>query len=202
MTPPTVLIVNGSLGGAQGNTAELLALVEEQLTARARVTHLELVREPTLDRILAEVAGADAFVFGTGTYWDSWGSPLQRFLEMTAHTEGDAIWVGKPAGVVVTAHATGAKEVVSRLLGVLNVYGLLLPPFSAMAYTYANHIAMPHANDHLRNEMWAFDDGAVLAHNVLEAVGGGRDWRPWPNNSGQHGAKWLHTYSERASGQA
>src|SRR5512141_1092226 len=130
---PTVLIVNGSLGGASGNTAELLALAEERLSKEASVSTLELVREPTLDRILAAVADADAFLFGSGTYWDSWGSPLQRFFEMTAHTEGQACWVGKPVAAIVTAHAVGSKGVLSRLLGVLNVYGMLIPPFAGLA---------------------------------------------------------------------
>jgi hypothetical protein len=75
-----VLLINGSLGGNTGNTAELMALAEERLSKDVTVTHLELCREPSMDRILEEVSKADAFIFGTGTYWDSWGSPLQRFF--------------------------------------------------------------------------------------------------------------------------
>lgn len=193
-----VLIVNGSLGGAQGNTAELLALAEEALAPQAEIAHLELVREPSLERILREAECADGFLFGTGTYWDSWGSPLQRFFEITAATEGDPVWRGKPAGAVVTAHAVGAKGVLSRLLGVLNVYGMLIPPFAGLTYTYASHVALPHAPEHLARELWTPDDVAVVCHNLLEAIRGGRDWRAWPSNSGLSDLKWLDVYSRRA----
>ena len=197
---PKVLIVNGSLGGATGNTAELLALAEERLSQEAEVSTLELVREPTLDRMISAVSEADALLFGTGTYWDSWGSPLQRFFEMTAHTEGQAIWVGKPAGAVVTAHAVGAKSVLSRLLGVLNVYGMLIPPFGGLAFTYVNQVALGHATEHLRNELWSDKDVDVVCHNLLQAVTGGRDWTLWPTNSGRYGEKWLYAYSGRRPG--
>lgn len=195
---PNILIVNGSLGGSTGNTAELLALAEQALAPRATVSYLELVREPSMDRIHQAVTDADGFIFGSGTYWDSWGSPLQRFLEMTAHTEGEDMWVGKPAGVIVTAHAVGAKGIVSRLMGILNVYGMIIPPFAGIAYTWANEVALPHASDHLRNELWTPHDVDVICHNVLEVCRGGSDWKHWPSNSGRYGEKWLHTYSSRA----
>ena len=40
------------------------------------------------------LAEADGFVFATGTYWDSWGSPLQKFLEETTAFEGTSVWLG------------------------------------------------------------------------------------------------------------
>lgn len=193
--PYRILIVNGSLGGSQGNTAELLALAEERFSKEATVETLELSREPSLDRILESVVRTDALLFGTGTYWDSWGSPMQRFFEMTAHTEGQSLWVGKPAGAIVTAHAVGAKGVLSRLLGVLNVYGMLIPPFAGLAYTYVNHVALDHANEHLANELWSPKDVDVVCHNMLQALHGTKDWTQWPTNSGRYGEKWLYAYS-------
>lgn len=194
---PRILIVNGALGGNQGNTAELLAIAEEKLAASCDIDYLELVREPTMDRMISSVKAADALLFGTGTYWDSWGSPLQRFFEMTAHTEGQSMWVGKPAGAIVTAHAVGAKGTLSRLLGVLNVYGMLIPPFAGLAYTYANHVALDHANEHLSNELWSSKDVDVVCHNLIVALAKGDDWTIWPTNSGKYGEKWLNVYSER-----
>jgi hypothetical protein len=196
-----ILLVNGSLGGSTGNTAELLALAEEALNPHAKVETLELIRQPSMDRILAAVEQADGFIFGTGTYWDSWGSPMQIFLEMTAHTEGEAMWVGKPCGIIATAHAVGAKGIVSRLMGVLNVYGLVFPPFAGIAYTWANDVALPHASDHLRNELWTPRDVEVITHNVLEYLRGGKDWRHWPSNSGRYGEKWLYAYSQQVASE-
>lgn len=195
MERPRILLINGSLGGATGNTAELLARAEIAFEGRATVSHLEMLRQPTMDRILAEVEAADGFIFGTGTYWDSWGSPMQIFLEMTAHTEGEDLWLGKPAGIIVTAHAVGAKGILSRLMGVLNVYGIVFPPFAGLAYTWSNEVALPHASDHLKNELWKPEDVDVIAHNVLEVIRGGREWLHWPSNSGRYGEKWLYTTS-------
>lgn len=199
MTTPRVLIVDGSLGGSAGNTAELLALAQRRFEREASVDYLELVREPNLARILAAIDEADAILFGTGTYWDSWGSPLQRFFEMTAHTEGQSIWVGKPAGAVVTAHAVGAKGVLSRLFGVLNVYGMMIPPFAGLVYRFVDAAAAPHANEHLRNELWSPADVEIVCHNLLSALFHRTDWKVWPTNEGRYGEKWLFTYSESAA---
>lgn len=191
----SVLIVNGALGGHAGNTAELLAQASDHMAQRVNVAYLDLSKEPPLKRILEAAKAADGFLFGTGTYWDSWGSPLQRFLEMTAHTEGSDMWFGKPAGVVVTAHAVGAKSVVSRLFGVLNSYGMLIPPMSGMAYTFVNDVALSHATEHLRGELWKSEDVDVVADNLVEAVAGGSNWRSWSTCEGLHGDKWLFAYS-------
>lgn len=197
-----VLIVNGSLGGNTGNTAELLALVEDSLARWANVASLELCREPTLDRILMESDRADAFVFGTGTYWDSWGSPLQRFFEMTAHTEGSPYWRGKPVALAVTAHAVGGKSVLSRLMGVLSSFGMLIPPFSALSYSWVNDVALPHAPEQLRSELWTLDDIEVICHNLRQATDGGREWKCWPTGSGGGTQKWLNVYSQPAPATA
>ena len=193
----TILIVNGALGGSTGNTSELLALAEERLSAHAAVSHLELCRDPSLERVLGACTEADGFLFGSGTYWESWGSPLQRFLEMTAHTEGREVWRGKPAGAIVTSHAIGASGVLSRLLGVLNAYGLMIPPFCGMTYSWAADVALPHAPKHLRNELGTPDDVGVVCHNVLEAVSCGNDWKSWPTSEGLSAEKWLFAYSRR-----
>ncbi|MCG9894222.1 MAG: NAD(P)H-dependent oxidoreductase [Fimbriimonadaceae bacterium] len=200
MPLPRVLIVNGSLAGPSGNTAELLGLAELALEGKAAIEHLDLSRRPHADRILEAVERADGFVFGTGTYWDSWSSRLQEFLEVTAHTEGFDIWVGKPAVLFATAHAVGAKGMLSRLMGVLNVYGLWFPPMAALGVTYVNQTAYPHADDHLRNELWTPADVDTLCHNLHQALTGEHDWRRWPTNSGRYGEKWLFCCSERVSG--
>lgn len=189
--------MNGALGGATGNTGELLALAEEHLASRAQVEILDLSRRPHIDRILRSATQADAFVFGTGTYWDSWSSLLQQFLEETAHTEGMAYWLGKPAAIFATAHAVGAKGIISRLMGVLNVYGLSFPPMAGLGVTYVNQTAYPHANGHLQNELWTAADVDTVCHNLMEALEGTNQWRQWPTNSGRFGDKWLFCYSER-----
>jgi hypothetical protein len=192
-----VLIINGSLGGATGNTGEVLAIAEETLLNRVEVETLDLSRQPHIDRILEAVGRADGLVFGTGAYWDSWSSYMQTFLEETAHTEGSSLWVGKPGAIFVTAHAVGAKGVISRLMGVMNVYGLSFPPMCGLGITYVNETAIPHATDHLRRELWTTADIETVCHNLSEALDGTNRWCQWPTNSGQYGEKWLFCYSNR-----
>ena len=48
-----ILIINGSISGSAGNTAELLALAEERLTEQGHsVDDLELVRDPSRERLI------------------------------------------------------------------------------------------------------------------------------------------------------
>lgn len=189
---PHVVIFNGSLSGVQGNTAVLLAEAELFLTrAGATVTYIDLNRDPSLQRVLAEAEKADAFLFGTGTYWDSWGSPMQKFLEETAATEGEDVWLGKPAGILVTAHAVGGKGVLSRLMGILNVYGMAFPPFAGMCYTYVNHHALPSAPEGLVAELWKFEDVRVVCANLLEYLRGGNQWQSWGCAKVGGIEKWL-----------
>jgi chromate reductase len=165
----------------------------------ASVSTLELARDPSLERVMEACNGANAFIFGTGTYWDSWGSAVQRFFEMTAHTEASDTWLGKPVGAIITAHAVGAKGVLSRLLGICNQYGMSLPPFAGMTYTWANDVAIRNASEHLGTELWRPADVEVVAHNVLEMANGGNNWRKWPTSEGLYGEKWLHVYSNKES---
>ncbi len=106
---PTLAVLNGSLGGDQGNTGAILRALTHELDSRARLVHIDLNSPPPpaeLHRLLTEAHG---FVFATGTYWDCWGSPLQRFLETATDLEASDVWLGKPAAVVVTMHAVGGK---------------------------------------------------------------------------------------------
>ena len=194
---PNILIINGSISGISGNTAELLALAEEKLSLEGEVSYLELCRDPSLEHILSMAEKADGFLFGTGTYWDSWGSPLQKFFEITSSTEGEKYWIGKPVGVIVTAHAVGAKGIVSRLFGVLNVYGMFIPPLAGFAYTHVNHVAIPHASESLKKELWTADDVEIVCHNLLEAAKGGKNWKQWPMDNLHFTDKWLDIYSSR-----
>lgn len=189
---PHIAIFNGSPSGVSGNTAVLLGAAEEWLgRSGTTVSYIDLCREPSLERIIEEARKSDGFIFGTGTYWDSWGSPMQRFFEETAATEGEEYWVGKPAAALVTAHAVGGKSVLSRLFGVLNVYGMLIPPLAGLCYTYVNHHALPTAPEGLKAELWKFSDVEVVCHNLLEAVRGGTDWRSWGSAKVGGIERWL-----------
>jgi hypothetical protein len=195
----SVLVINGGLGGRSGNTAVLLdRLVSHLSDCRMRRVNLAswgpaLAISGRLakfgNRLLADV---DGFVFGTGTYWDSWGSPMQRFLEAMTRFEGGDIFLGKPAAVVVTMHSVGGKEVLSRLGGVLNTMGMWMPPMCGMVYSTVNHLLLRNGlGSDWAEDVWSLEDLAVIAHNLQQAMDGGRDWIGWPVDRKPPGRRWI-----------
>lgn len=181
-----ILILNGALGGKDGNTARLF----KAFGTDVRVVHL--ASDPFPSR--ADLADADAFVFATGTYWDSWGSPLQRFLEQATPLEGDACWFGKPAAILVTMHSVGGKEVASRLQGVLNTFGLFVPPMGAMTFSLVNQEAL-RSGSAWAEDFWCLDDVDVLAQNLRTAaqnkIGLNPGWTQWPVDREDPSRIWL-----------
>ena len=85
-----IVIVNGGAGGATGNSALVIARLHRTLKSLRSSAQIEVatLKNQSTDAALASLQGADGMVFVTGTYWDSWGSPLQRFLEEATSAEG------------------------------------------------------------------------------------------------------------------
>jgi chromate reductase len=188
-----VVVLNGSLGGERGNTGAVLAALLTYLRPRCEVEVIQLATDGrTATELSPNLHGADAFVFATGTYWDSWGSPLQRFFEQATDMEGTDVWLGKPAAVLVTMHSVGGKGILSRVQGVLSTLGLLVPPMSGLVYSLASHIAMHDApSDPELTDFWQLHDCEIIAHNLLEAAIGGRNWRAWPIDRGAADRLWI-----------
>jgi chromate reductase len=187
----TVLGINGSPHGDSGNCAKLADVVRRILGARARFETIHLADEIPFWEVSESIGRADGFVFLTGTYWDSWGSPLQRFLEEATVTEGTDLWLGKPCVVGVLMHSVGGKGVLSRLQGVLNTYGLFIPPMSGFLYSVVNQLALKGEESPLSEDLWRIDDLEVVCHNLLEACRYPGDWRGWPVNRTGFDKVWL-----------
>ncbi len=179
-----ILVLNGSISGSDGSTEQCLRRVASNLSDRGiDIVFRLLTLRKGLDWFLADVRKSDGFVIGTGTYWDSWGSPLQKFLEDIAGLDSSSLLFGKPVGLVVTEHSTGGKGVLSRLMGVLNTFGLWCPPHGGMVYSAVAHWALGHgwlSGNGQAEETWHLDDLDVIAHNLAEAVLGTHQWTPWP----------------------
>jgi NAD(P)H-dependent FMN reductase len=173
-------MLDGSLSGS-GNTAALLDQFQmhlEQLgkdfKREVEIVRVPLCTTPTAD-VLNVISKTDALVFATGTYWDSWGSPLQRFLEEATETECSALWLGKPAAVLVSAHSVGGKGILSRLQGVLTTFGCWVPPLCGWYFTAANRLALDQTPSsarlqELQEDLWSTADLAIVAHNLLVAL--------------------------------
>jgi len=198
MSRQTITLVNGSLGGADGNTGTLLLPMLRRLRSDVLVEELHLAQDArAIDELAPLLARSDGFVFATGTYWDSWGSPLQRFLEQSTALEAGPVWLGKPAAVVVTMHSVGGKGVLSRLQGVLSTLGLSIPPMSGLVVSLATELAVAHpsALEEAR-DFWSEDDLEVAAHNLLEAARGGGAFRAWPVSRADASRRWVRARSE------
>lgn len=176
---PRILVLNGSLGGSRGNTASMLERTLGILRRRADADVCTLIDEPDIGAVLPRFAAADAFLFATGVYWDSWGSPLQRFFEEATASEGTDLWMGKPAALIVTMHAVGGKAVLSRLMGVLNSFGAYVPPMGGMTYSLANQLSARSGVTEDLADLWCEEDLDVVTHNLVEAACGTRRWRAW-----------------------
>jgi NAD(P)H-dependent FMN reductase len=190
MSDRRILALDGSLAGDGGNSAALLGRAAELLRPHASVTRACLARDPGFAAHAPALAAADALVLATGTYWDSWSSHLQRFLEEATASEGSALWLGKPAAVLVTAHSVGAKGVLSRLQGVLVTLGVRIPPMGGLVVTEVGQLARAVGGP-ATDDIWSAEDLAVVCHNLLVCLRGGDDWRAWPVDRRDPARRWL-----------
>ena len=220
---PRLLLLNAALAGDAGNTAVLLARARRLLARRATVESLTLASLPTsfsdaqlsalhsqplpvsqLSALNSQLVGAltraDGFLLGTGTHWDSWSSVLQTFLEDATPHEGTALWLGKPAAVIVSEHSTGGKAVLSRLQGVLVTLGCTLPPMSGLVLSRAAVLAAHHSPlPATTADFWCEADLRIVCHNLAEAarisLPGATParprWRTWPVDRHDFHARWL-----------
>lgn len=202
-----ILILNGSPSGNSGNCGEIIKLLKRPLKGKSVRTgktaipdrselHWETVHLAHVSynsRLIKKIETADAFLFITGTYWDSWGSPMQKFLEEATGLEADPRVVGKPAGVIVLKHSVGGKGVLSRLQGVLSSFGFLLPPFSGMTLSLASQLATSTTakrNQHA-DDFWGMDDIDVIIENLQLAAKQPTTWKVWPVDRKNFRKTWV-----------
>jgi chromate reductase len=184
-----ILILNGSIHGAAGNSG----LVIKRLRTLHREIRWEVVHLKTTSygkALISRIEKADALLFLTGTYWDSWGSPLQKFLEDATELEADARIVGKPAGACVLMHSVGGREVLSRLQAVLSTMGFLIPPMSGMAYSLSGQLALRGSNKHAK-DFWCLEDLEVIVENLKSAAQLKTKWAAWPVDRKNFRQKWI-----------
>lgn len=181
-----ILIINGSLGSLQGNTSILIDECTTLLSGHNVVTdviHLneffQLDSDNEKQVLKTELEQADGFIFTSGTYWDSWGSPMQKFLEIITDFEATDVLFAKPCAVVITMHSVGGKEVLSRLQGVLNTMGLLIPPMSGLVYALSTHLAMQTESE-FADDFWSKEDLKIVMSNLIGGLNIKNNFKTWP----------------------
>lgn len=170
-----VLIINGAIGGRTGNTSMLLKKVKKTILKQHDNVKVKIIQlYPTFcwNAVKRNIKKADCLIFSTGTYWDSWGSPMQQLFEKMTILEGSDYLLGKPACAIVTMHSVGGKEVCSRILGNLVSLGCMIPPFAGFAYSYADHVAHKSrtSSKRLLDDVWHIEDLETLLHNLIKAA--------------------------------
>lgn len=192
---PRVLLLDASLTGPGGNSSALLGLLATHLDPLAQVERVALSGPAGTNFAALEpsLRAADAFVFATGTHWDSWSSALQKFLEDATPAEASSLWLGKPAAVLVTEHSVGGKAVLSRLQGVLVTLGCAIPPLSGLVLAQSAQLARRHCPDPgACEDYWSPEDLVVVAHNLLASVRRpSPEWRAWPVDRSGYRKRWL-----------
>lgn len=172
--------LDGSLRPGSGNSARALDLTCAALPGAVTVDRIALAAyRGTVTEMATRLRAADGLLFATGTYWGSWGSPLQQFLEvMTAHEATD-VFLGKPASVLVTMDSTGGSEVAARLAATLVCLGCWTPPLGWMALSRVG-TELGRLAPGATGDVWTSGDLAVLAANLATAAGTPRAaWRAW-----------------------
>jgi chromate reductase len=176
-----LLLLNGSLRGSEGNTARLLQRAASMLPATWQAECLCLAEyRGTVEALADSLAKADALLIGSGVYWGSWGSPLQRFLEVISSYELSACFLGKPAGALISADSVGGLDVAQRLLGAFSLLGCLLPPLSSIVLSRAA-CAATAADPEANADVWQLEDLEVVVNNLLLAQAFAQTaWSTWP----------------------
>ena len=186
-----ILILNGSPKGPKSNSQILIGKILRQLdpTFKSKVIHLS--QKKYSKSMKSEIEKADGLIFVSGTYWDSWGSPMQEFLEKATQLEGTKTVLGKPCAIFILMHSVGGKAVLSRLQGVLTTLGFLIPPLSGMVYSSLGHRICSGAYKNLDEDIWHLNDIKLILANLKLALEIRKDWVSWPVDRKNFQSLWL-----------
>jgi chromate reductase len=191
MTPveKNILIINGSLRGAAGNSGAvakqaahmLVHELKQQVTLLTLTDPLQTIRE-----VYELLANCDGFLVVTGVYWNNWSSPLQRFVEVTTAFENTPAFFGKPIACAVTMDSVGGIEVAARLQAVFGGLGCWSPPCSTVVLSRTGQEAMAASaggEDDPNEDVWRIDDMHVVLKNLVAAAAMPRtNWVAWPHS--------------------
>jgi chromate reductase len=187
-----LLILNGSIQGSKGNCGHLIAYLKKQYGSEFKITVSHL-KDDSKKIITKKLMSSECLLFVTGTYWESWGSPLQKFLEDFTELEATEAFVGKPAGFVVLCHSTGGRSILSRLQANMNLFGCLLPPFCGMELSMVSqHILDIDPKNRHKDDLWQIGDLELILHNLKTAVNSKQAFEVWPVDKKNFRKVWIN----------
>jgi len=180
----SILIINGSVRGADGNSGAIARKAAQYCKERTIGCSTLTLAGPLPD--VAEVAGLvsqhHAFLILSGVYWNSCGSPLQRFIEVMTAYENSPAFFGKPVACAVSMDSVGGSDVANRLHGVFNGFGCWSPPCSTLIISRTATEAIAASNgktDDPNEDVWRLDDLEIVMDNLVIASGMKAAWKQW-----------------------
>jgi NAD(P)H-dependent FMN reductase len=185
----SVLILNAGLAGREGNSHVIAEHAAAQLQRRSVPHELVVLKGSRAGEVAAALERAERLVFVSGTYWGGFSSLLQQLFEELTASEGGALWLGKPAAVLVSAHQVGAQSVLWRLQGLLVAFGCAIPPMSGVVISKVGEQLRLQAPE-LCRDVWGLADIETALHNLL-ASGTRGDFRAWPVDAEHFAERWL-----------
>ena len=186
---PKILILNGSIHGAMNNCGELIKQIKKEFPeVDLLVSHLKTEKPRETKRKLAK---AQAILVISGVYWESWGHPLQIFLERFTDLEATNYFVGKPLGAIVLCHSVGGKSVLSKILANFNLFGCLIPPFAGMELSLVAQMALDSKkqNQH-KEDIWSFNDVSLIIENIVLSIKP-NIYKKWATDNKNFRKRWI-----------
>ncbi|WP_315815507.1 NAD(P)H-dependent oxidoreductase [Paraflavitalea speifideaquila] len=183
-----ILILNGSIRGQAGNSWALArkaaGYLETELATNATVLTLTDPM-PSIRRVYEMLVGCDGLLVVSGVYWNSWSSPLQRFIEVSTAFENTAAFWGKPVACGVSMDSVGGLEVASRLHGVFSGLGCWSPPCSTLVLSRVGQEAIAASSGQVgdaNEDVWRPADMEVVLKNLVRGTHISREgWLAWPH---------------------
>ncbi len=182
-----ILIVNGSVRGNLGNSAAIAEKAADIINQsnKGKATILTLTNPmPGIIQVQELLLAHDAFLIISGVYWNNWGSPLQKFIEVFTSCENTPVFWGKPVGCIVSMDSVGGVEVAGRLHAVFSGLGCWSPPCTTLVLSRVGQEAIEASkglDDDPNEDVWRLDDMEVVIENLLRATTLDCEWKAWPH---------------------
>jgi len=184
---PNLLIINGSIRGSDGNSGRIIDWIERSVAENNAVDVSQLTLAdpmPAIGQVRNLLASHDGFFAVTGNYWNSWGSAVQRFLEVMSFCENGPEFFGKPFACAVTMDSVGGADVASRLHAAFSGLGCWSPPCSTVIISRIAEEAIRASKgneDDPNDDVWRIDDLGILLENLVASCQVDREiWGSWP----------------------
>lgn len=172
-----IILLDGSLHGKGGNTHGVTEELIKLLPPNFEIDYIELKNVSDFSTLEKPMREAYGFIVATGTYWQSWGSPMQRLLEYATKWEATDVFLGKPVCCIVTMHSIGGLEVLARLQSNFNLLGSFIPPMCCIVHSHVNQMADKNADE--SHDIWDMRYLPTLAHNFQQAVDNMHHYKAW-----------------------